>query len=163
MRTVWIITLRRDERTSEAAAAAAGNTTVASNKNNCPCSNNQCVNYSSLQDGGGNKGLGMTLFTSADCFKKRRESRASLPAVSGERENERDETREKSARRGERKRRMEHKEGRTRAEGWGVGERVFLHLSSKTPLQKRARLHYWSGLKSILEAIVCNSNEKAAR
>lgn len=62
---------------------AAENTSDASNKNNCPCSNNQHVNCSSLQDGGGNKGLGMTLFTSADCFKKRRESRASLSAVSG--------------------------------------------------------------------------------
>lgn len=29
--------------------------------------------------------------------------------------------------------------------------------------RERARLLYWPGLKSILEAIVCNSDEKAAR
>lgn len=139
---------------------------TASNENNCPCSNNQRVNCGSLQDGGGNKGLGMTLFTSADCFKKRRESRASLPAVSGERENERNGRREKQAVKRGGERGMEHKEGRTRArdkEGKGERGRELFHLSWKTPLQERARLHYWSGLKSILEAIVCNSNEKAAR
>jgi len=81
--------------------AAVGNTSDASNKNNCPCSNNQHVNCSSLQDDGGNKGLGMTLFTSADCFKKRRESRASLSVVSGEREKRRGEEKR------ERKRKME--------------------------------------------------------
>lgn len=82
---------------------AAGNTSDASNKNNCPCSNNQHVNCSSLQDGGGNKRLGMTLFTSADCFKKRRESRALLSAVSGEKgtRERMSERREREERRGE--------------------------------------------------------------
>lgn len=59
-----------------------------SNKNNC--SNNHRVNCSTLQDGGGNKGLRMTLFTSADCFKKRRESRASPSVVSGERKGKKE-------------------------------------------------------------------------
>lgn len=89
--------LPQDEWMSK--TVAAGNTSDASNKNNCPCSNNQHVNCSSLQDGGGNKRLGMTLFTSADCFKKRRESRALLSAVSEKRRE-----REKESARRERER-----------------------------------------------------------
>jgi hypothetical protein len=69
-------------------ASAAGNTSDASNKNNCPCSSNQHVNCDPLQDGGGNKGLGMTLFTSADCFKNRREAKTRGKALPTDRNGE---------------------------------------------------------------------------
>lgn len=120
-----------------------------SNKNNC--NNNHRVNCSTLQDDDGNKGLGMTLFTSADCFKKRRESRASLSAsVSAERKGKR--------------------EGR---EGWNIkgighyrgmkGDKDSFSSAGRRRCAERAPIAYWPGLKSILEAIVCNSDVKAAR
>lgn len=168
-RTLWIIPLPQDEWMSK--TVAAGNTSDASNKNNCPCSNNQHVNCSSLQDGGGNKRLGMTLFTSADCFKKRRESRASLSAVSGEKKGTRERMSERrEERRGRMRRKMERNRRRERRRGLNSGEKnerergwELLQPGWKTPLRERARLLYWSGLKSILETIVCNSDEKAAR
>lgn len=139
---------------------ATGNTSDASDKNNCPCSNNQRVNCSALQDGGENKGLGMTLFTSADCFKKRRESGASPVAVSRERENERDGLRgRKRRRKGEKdevQRESNSSEGRKRVSTPYIS-------AGRRRCRDVARLHYWPGLKSILEAIVCNTDEKAAR
>lgn len=84
----------------------------------------------------------MTLFTSADCFKKRRESRASLPAVSGERENERDERREKNATR--------EREG----EGWSTKrvelERVDEGGCEKAPQSEPGRRRCRSELDCII-------------
>lgn len=158
---LWII-LPQDEWMSK--TDAAGNTSDASNKNNCPCSNNQHVNCSSLQDGGGNKGLEMTLFTSADCFKKRRESSIAIGGLGRTKEGK--EKRERERGEEDEEKEMEGERAQKRVEFWGEGwKRGWKLLQSgwKTPLRERARLLYWPGLKSILEAIVCNSDKKAAR